>query len=399
MFHNSIRYSQTHHGYWKIYALDESWYTGYTNKWVQSLWTISFYSSYDCSGTDLCLVYNNDEKAWASNYYQNNSIYDASKANDNNIGTRWVTEITPNLPNPWWATKIYNIVNSVQISTYSSPTHAKKYALQYTDDVINWYTKGVFYTSPAISTTLSFTPSINGNDPYWSNVTFLLINAIYDLSNKHSQITNTNVEISTIPSPSSNYSLKFNHDLYSYLSIPYKNVIFNIYKTYITFEALIFVTSGSNHSTKSGEYSMAIMNNVNVSISYVTFNILMVGTSETSDMTLNFTYIKPDNTFETLVSTSSIQQNTWVHIAVSINSITPATSTITLYVNGIGTTFTSKNLTKYSINDTSIMKIGLSSWPDYYENSFDGYIGFIRITKDVIRYPSNFSVPITNILN
>ena len=88
-----------------------------------------------------------------------------------------------------------------------------------------------------------------------------------------------------------------------------------------------------------------------------------------------------------IVSTTTISQNTWYHFAVVNNN-----DTFTLYLDGAseGTYSGSTNLTgssRFSIG--ALWYTPNSSWL----NEFQGYIDNVRITNNVARYTSNFSVP------
>ena len=86
-----------------------------------------------------------------------------------------------------------------------------------------------------------------------------------------------------------------------------------------------------------------------------------------------------------IVSSTSISQNTWHHFAVVNNN-----GTFTLYLDGLseGTYSGAINLT-----GGSRMTIGSLFYNSNWIQEFKGYIDNVRITNNVARYTSNFSVP------
>jgi hypothetical protein len=139
------------HRYVRLLATDVSW-TNYlsSNPYFQTLWQISFFASTDGTGTDLCI----GKTASAKSFYA--AGYEASKANDNNINTRFATaQGAEGLVAQWWMIDA-GVGNTIDVRSvklagfYLAGTgylYAKSFALQWSDDGTNWTTKATFNTT------------------------------------------------------------------------------------------------------------------------------------------------------------------------------------------------------------------------------------------------------------
>jgi len=85
----------------------------------------------------------------------------------------------------------------------------------------------------------------------------------------------------------------------------------------------------------------------------------------------------------TLTSTTSVNSNTWYHLAVVRSG-----NTFSLYVNGVSEATATSSVV--IADDTSNLLIGVGDTGTTYLN---GYIDDLRITKGYARYTSNFTPP------
>lgn len=122
--------SITPHRYWRITNTSAS----QSPNW-QSFWQISFFSSTDGSGTDLCL----SKTASARDSYGG---FPASYANDNNSGTRWANN-NDHPTGEWWAIDLVtpSEVHSIKLAGFfGNPMvyFSLNWDLEWSDDNTNW---------------------------------------------------------------------------------------------------------------------------------------------------------------------------------------------------------------------------------------------------------------------
>jgi hypothetical protein len=96
-------------------------------------------------------------------------------------------------------------------------------------------------------------------------------------------------------------------------------------------------------------------------------------------------------TSDQVTNTTQLSQNQWYHVAICIDATTAASSTITIYINGVGQTFTGKNLSTQTVaNEPGYQQyIG----QDRANQSFWGYISNLRIVRGSLPYSANFTPP------
>lgn len=87
----------------------------------------------------------------------------------------------------------------------------------------------------------------------------------------------------------------------------------------------------------------------------------------------------------TITSTRTINNNNWVHVAV-----TKKLNTLNLFVNGVKTSDLRK-VSSFNNASTEKLRIGINT---NNTNQFIGYMSDLRITKGVARYIDNFVLPI-----
>ena len=112
--------------------------------------------------------------------------------------------------------------------------------------------------------------------------------------------------------------------------------------------------------------------------------------SNGTDITAMFTTADSAGNEVQTGGTTTFALNSWVHLAVTINASTASSSTITLYVNGVGQSFTGKNLSSFTTNYTAPPIGGNYS---QYVNNHNGYISNLRLVKGVAVYTGNFTPP------
>lgn len=142
------------HRYWRLLATDTSWTAFGSHAYFQGLYRISFYSTINSSGTDLAL----SKTAAASSFY--GTGYEASKANDNNGATYWATanSAASDVANYWSVDLVTPAtIRCVVLDTYSPSYTAKGYALQYSDDNVNWTTRNTISPASTAGAMLTFT--------------------------------------------------------------------------------------------------------------------------------------------------------------------------------------------------------------------------------------------------
>jgi hypothetical protein len=149
----STKGTTTGNRYWRIIATANSW-TPSQSYVVQALAAVSFFSSTDCTGIDLCL----GKTAFASSITPGQP---ASFANDNNINTFWVSRNTSgDTTYHWWAIDLEGPleVKSLKIIPYVNASHvAQSYDVQYSSDGVSWTTKVGISTQPHYPQSMSFT--------------------------------------------------------------------------------------------------------------------------------------------------------------------------------------------------------------------------------------------------
>jgi hypothetical protein len=101
-----------------------------------------------------------------------------------------------------------------------------------------------------------------------------------------------------------------------------------------------------------------------------------------------------------VTSSTYLNQNSWNHVAITTDSTTPASSTITIYSNGVGQIFTGKNLSSQTVDNGSPFYIGAEYGGNY--QGLSGYLSDFRFLRGQLVYKSNFvppSAPLTAVQN
>ena len=105
-----------------------------------------------------------------------------------------------------------------------------------------------------------------------------------------------------------------------------------------------------------------------------------------------FTYTTGTGSQVDIDTTATFNLNSWNHLAVTIDATTSASSTIVIYVNGVGQISTAQNL---STQTTNYSAPSISGDFSIYYNYHSGYVSNMRIVKGTLVYTGNFVPPQT----
>jgi hypothetical protein len=121
------------------------------------------------------------------------------------------------------------------------------------------------------------------------------------------------------------------------------------------------------------------------------WTISLSGSSPTSTQQVTYYWTTSPSAALTVTNTTPLNQNQWNHVAICIDATTSASSTITIYTNGIGQTFTGRDLSSQSADPGYQQYIG----SDGANQGLTGYIRDFRIVRGSLVYTSNFTPPTT----
>ena len=130
------------------------------------------------------------------------------------------------------------------------------------------------------------------------------------------------------------------------------------------------------------------------------YAISLAGSSTVSPQQASFAWTTSGSTSESVTSSITLNQLSWNHVAITIDSTTPASSIITIYSNGVGQIFTGKDLSSQTVDNGSPFYIGA----DYGSTlqPVTGYLSDFRFVRGQLVYKSNFvppSQPLTAVTN
>jgi hypothetical protein len=130
------------------------------------------------------------------------------------------------------------------------------------------------------------------------------------------------------------------------------------------------------------------------------YMITLAGSGTISSQQVRFAWTTSPSTDTSVTSSTYLNQNSWNHVAITIDSTTPASSTITIYSNGVGQIFTGKNLSSQTVDNGSPFYIGAEYGGNY--QGLSGYLSDFRFLRGQLVYKSNFvppSAPLTAVQN
>lgn len=222
----------------------------------------------------------------------------------------------------------------------------------------------------------SFIPQSLG-DPYYSNtvLSLHLNNNVTDTSTMNATITNTSVTFNNSIVRFGTHSAVFNGTT-GYLQTP-SSTNYSFGTGPVTIEFWYYGTTlqwgiFGNVQTNSGTWAVGgYQINVNASGQFL------------------FNWYGPSALPGALIyTTSTLSANTWYHLAVVRNG-----ASMTLYVNGVGQTFTTNITTSTSLDFAGANTLTVG-WSGITSDSRGAcYIDDLRITKGVARYSTDFLVP------
>lgn len=214
-----------------------------------------------------------------------------------------------------------------------------------------------------------FAATGGSGDPYWDNVSYLLVGNgangtttnIVDSSKNNIATTPTGVVISTTQNKYGSGSLYFNG------SSQYIRTAAN---SGFTFGTGDFTVELWFYSSATGAYLTLF----STTWAYQTVNQLRVSTGNNNNTLLLATY--PGD----LISAGTYSNNSWNYLTV-----TRSGTTLRLFLNGVitGTVTNSQSF----VSDT----FGLGGLSEGYY--FNGYMYDVRVTKGIARYTANFTPP------
>ena len=130
------------------------------------------------------------------------------------------------------------------------------------------------------------------------------------------------------------------------------------------------------------------------------YMITLAGSGTISSQQVRFAWTTSPSTDTSVTSSTYLNQNSWNHVAITIDSTTPSSSTITIYSNGVGQIFTVNNLSSQTVDNGSPFYIGAEYGGNY--QGLSGYLSDFRFLRGQLVYKSNFvppSAPLTAVQN
>lgn len=241
----------------------------------------------------------------------------------------------------------------------------------------------------------------SSNDPYFNYVTLLLHGdgtngaqngTFLDSSTNNLTITNTsNCTQGNFTPFNYNYSMNCLGSASQYVALPtalnaqYGALASSTYGLKTTIEFWVFNTAIQNTSSFIG----GIFGNLTSGAVNGRYSIKLVGTSVTSTQTVRFTWSLSTTTTTFVTTTAALTQNTWNHVAVTIDATTPASTTIVIYINGVGQTFSGNNLSTHTTDPTLAFRVANDNSTD---QTFTGYISNFRFSRgSSLIYTTDFS--------
>lgn len=120
------------------------------------------------------------------------------------------------------------------------------------------------------------------------------------------------------------------------------------------------------------------------------YSITLSSTAVTAQQKISFFYSTSTSGGLTLTTTAVIPQKQWNHIAVEVNATTAANSTVTVYINGVGQTFTGVDLSTHTADPALVFGLGYIAG---VQAGYSGYMSNFRIVRDSQVYSTDFTLP------
>jgi len=247
------------------------------------------------------------------------------------------------------------------------------------------------------------------NDTYFNDVSLLLHgdgtngsnnNTFLDSSSNASTVTrNGNATQGSFVPWNYNYSEYFDGASAQYVSLPsglnaqYGALATTTYGVKTTIEFWMYQTATSSTATF---FNTGVFGNQNGGATNGRYAIYMDGTAAGSTQAVSFQYSTSTTVVATSTTTATVPVNAWNHIAITIDTTTPASTALVIYINGVGQTF-SINLSSHTTDPAVAFTVG---W-DQLSDKFSGYLSNFRFSRgSSLIYTANFngSLPSQNFL-
>lgn len=138
-------------------------------------------------------------------------------------------------------------------------------------------------------------------------------------------------------------------------------------------------------------YNMSFIGNFVSAVANGRWGITLAGSSTISPQNVSFGWTTSGSTTASVTTSASLNQNSWNHVVITIDATTASSTTIVIYLNGVGQTFTGQNLSSQTSDP------GYEFWlGDNRDGNqgYRGYIGGFKISSGITR-SSNFAPPTT----
>ena len=119
------------------------------------------------------------------------------------------------------------------------------------------------------------------------------------------------------------------------------------------------------------------------------YYIALLAAGTTGPQSVSFGWTTSTSTIDTVTATSTLPLNSWNHVAITINATTASSTEIVIYINGVGQTFTGKNLSSHTTDPAIAFRLGNDNSS---LQSHSGYISDFKISSGIQR-SSNFTPP------
>jgi len=138
-------------------------------------------------------------------------------------------------------------------------------------------------------------------------------------------------------------------------------------------------------------YNMGLFGNlVSVAVNG-RYSIVLLGSSTTSPQSVQFAWTTSTSTIAGVTATTTLNQKSWNHVAITVNATTSSSTTIVIYINGVGQTFTGQNLSSQTSDPNYNFRLGDTLAGD---QTYRGFIGGFKISSGIQR-SENFTPPTT----
>lgn len=118
------------------------------------------------------------------------------------------------------------------------------------------------------------------------------------------------------------------------------------------------------------------------------YSVTLSAASSTAPQKIAFFYSTSTSGGNTLNTTAILPIKQWHHVAVDINAVTPANSTVTIYLNGVGQTFAAQDLSTHTADPGLTFGLGYIAG---VQAGFSGYLSNFRIVRDSPVYTTDFT--------